>query len=321
MNLIENAKSALRSSLGVKPGETVLVVTDNTKEPIGRALYLAAKDLGAEAMLMEMLERSVSGEEPPAPVAAAMAAADVIVCPTAKSLTHTNARIQAVKNGARMATMPGITEGMFQQGAITADYDQVGKLVARLTQMLDQASQARICKDGHQLTLDLRGRKGVPSPGVYREPGTSGNLPSGEAYIAPVENGTHGTMVIDGSMVGVGKLDSPLVVTIENGVLTKIDGDHGGKLDILFQKPENGTVGELGIGANDKAILCGIILEDEKVYGTVHIAFGTNTSFGGQNKADCHMDGIILKPDLYLDDQLIIKQGEFVSAAPTGKLV
>ena len=187
MNLIENAKSVLRSSLDVKPGETVLVVTDDTRDSIGRALYLAAKELGAEAMLMQMLERSVSGEEPPAPVAAAMAAADVILCPTAKSLTHTNARIQAVKNGARMATMPGITEGMFQQGAITADYDQVGKLVARLTERLDQASQARICKDGHELTLDLRGRKGVPSPGVYREPGSSGNLPSGEAYIAPVE--------------------------------------------------------------------------------------------------------------------------------------
>ena len=101
MNLIENAKSVLRSSLDVKPGETVLVVTDDTRESIGRALYLAAKELGAEAMFMQMLERSVSGEEPPEPVAAAMAAADVILCPTAKSLTHTNARIQAVKNGAR----------------------------------------------------------------------------------------------------------------------------------------------------------------------------------------------------------------------------
>ena len=57
---------------------------------------------------------------------------------------------------------------------------------------------------------------------------------------------------------------------------------------------------------------CGIILEDEKLYGTVHIAFGTNTSFGGVTKADCHYDGIILKPTLYLDDELIIDQGEFV---------
>lgn len=311
MDLVENAKSVLRSSLAVKAGETVLIVTDDSRPEIGRALYEGAQALGAEAMLMQMAPRSVSGEEPPAPVAAAMAVSQVIICPTEKSLTHTNARINAVKNGARLATMPGITQEMFQEGAITADYDQVEKLTGTLTEMLTKASTARICKDGHTLTLDLQGRKGIPSPGVYREKGQSGNLPSGEAYIAPMENGVNGSMVIDGSMVGVGKLEKPITVHIKDGVLQSVDGDDG-KLAILLQKPENGTVGELGIGTNEKAILRGIILEDEKVYGTVHIAFGTNTSFGGVNKADCHMDGIILKPDLYLDDVQVIRQGEFV---------
>ena len=75
---------------------------------------------------------------------------------------------------------------------------------------------------------------------------------------------------------------------------------------------ENGVVAELGIGTNDEATLSGVILEDEKLYGTVHVAFGTNTSFGGTNKADCHYDGIILKPTLYLDDELIIDKGRFV---------
>ena len=125
MDLVENAKSVLRSSLAVKAGETVLIVTDDSRPEIGRALYEGAQALGAEAMLMQMAPRSVSGEEPPAPVAAAMAVSQVIICPTEKSLTHTNARINAVKNGARLATMPGITQEMFQEGAITADYDQV----------------------------------------------------------------------------------------------------------------------------------------------------------------------------------------------------
>ena len=79
----------------------------------------------------------------------------------------------------------------------------------------------------------------------------------------------------------------------------------------LLKNETNGTLCELGIGTNEAAILNGIILEDEKVYGTVHIAFGTNTSFGGKNKAECHMDGIILKPTLYLDDVLVIKEGVF----------
>lgn len=112
-------------------------------------------------------------------------------------------------------------------------------------------------------------------------------------------------------MVGLGKLDEPLYVKVENGKLKEIRGKRSEELSVLLANERNATLGELGIGTNEKAVLCGIILEDEKVYGTVHIAFGTNVSFGGTVKADCHMDGIILKPDLYLDDQLIIKAGEF----------
>ena len=74
---------------------------------------------------------------------------------------------------------------------------------------------------------------------------------------------------------------------------------------------ENGTIAELGIGTNECAKLCGIILEDEKIYGSVHVAFGTNTSFGGITKADCHLDGIVLAPTLYLDDECVIRDGIF----------
>ena len=119
-------------------------------------------------------------------------------------------------------------------------------------------------------------------------------------------------MIIDGSMVGIGKLEEPLHVKVVNGKLTEIKGKGSEKIGVLLENDRNATLGELGIGTNMNARLCGIILEDEKVYGTVHIAFGTNTSFGGTVKADCHMDGIILKPDLYIDDKLIIKDGEYV---------
>ena len=204
MSLIDNAKSILQSSLNVKQGESVLVVTDDTRRAIGRAIYDAAVELGCDAMLMRMQERTVSGEEPPASVAAAMKAADVVICPTAKSLTHTNARIDAAKAGARIATMPGITEDMFSKGAITADYAEVERLTMKLNDMLTKANAARIVKEGCELVLKLAGRDGVPSTGVYREPGQSGNLPSGEAYIAPLEDGCDGELIIDGSMVGVG---------------------------------------------------------------------------------------------------------------------
>ena len=236
----------------------------------------------------------------------------VVIVPTAQSLTHTNARIEAAKAGTRVATMPGITKEMFSRGAMTADYNEVEKLTAKVTEMLTRASRARIEKDGYVLNINISGRNGVPSPGVYREAGKCGNLPSGEAYIAPLEDGSDGEMIIDGSMVGIGKLESPLHMTISGGKLRSVTGEKSENLDILLKNEINGTVCELGIGTNEAAILNGIILEDEKVYGTVHIAFGTNTSFGGTNKAECHMDGIILRPTLYLDDTKVIENGVFL---------
>ncbi len=310
--LVKTAEGVLSSCLAVKKGEEVLIVTDNTRKEIGEAIYEAAGNLGCERLLMVMNERELSGQEPPKAVAAAMKRADVVIAPTAQSLTHTNARIEAAKAGTRVATMPGITEEMFSQGAMTADYSKVEKLTAVVTEMLSKASVARIEKDGHTLTISIKGRDGVPSPGVYRKPGKCGNLPSGEAYIAPLEDGSEGEMIVDGSMVGIGKLDSPLHMVISGGKLRSVTGEKSENLDVLLKNETNGTLCELGIGTNEAAVLNGIILEDEKVYGTVHIAFGTNTSFGGVNKAECHMDGIILRPTLYLDDVKVIEDGVFL---------
>lgn len=311
-NLVKIAEGVLTSCLAVKPGEEVLIITDDSRREIGEALYEAAGNLGCEKLLMVMAERELSGEEPPKAVSEAMKAADVVIVPTAKSLTHTNARIEAAKAGTRVATMPGITKEMFSQGAMTADYTAVEKLTAAVTEMLTKAQTARIEKEGKVLTIRLQGRDGVPSPGVYREAGKCGNLPSGEAYIAPLEDGSDGEMIIDGSMVGIGKLDSPLHMVISGGKLRSVTGEKSELLEVLLKNEANGTLCELGIGTNEAAILNGIILEDEKVYGTVHIAFGTNTSFGGTNKAECHMDGIILEPTLYLDEVKVIENGVFL---------
>lgn len=312
MNKKSGYRIVIEDCMAVKENETVLILTDDKKIEIGMSLFEEAKVLAKEAVLMVMKPRLVSGEEPPDVVAKAMLNYDVIICPTSTSITHTNAKINAVNNGARLGSMPGITEEMFSEGAITADYKLVEELTLKITDMLNKAKSARIEKDGYSLEMSLEGRNGVPSTGVYKEAGQSGNLPSGEAYIAPLEGTANGTMMIDGSMVGIGQLNSPLYVKIVDGKLTEIKGEDKDKISILLENERNATIGELGIGTNQAARLTGVILEDEKIYGTVHIAFGTNTSFGGVNKADCHLDGVILRPTLYLDDKLIIENGEFV---------
>ena len=100
-------------------------------------------------------------------------------------------------------------------------------------------------------------------------------------------------------------------VKVKDGVLQSIQGKEAEKLEILLRNRNNATLCELGIGTNYAARLIGVILEDEKAYQTVHIAFGTNVGFGGNNQADCHMDGIIKNPTLYLDDKLVMLDGVF----------
>ncbi|UQZ82907.1 2,5-dihydroxypyridine 5,6-dioxygenase [Paenibacillus konkukensis] len=307
--LTEISKNVLRSCLGLKEGETFLVVADDVKKELAESLYEAGKQLGAEAMLVVMKERAKSGEEPPAPIAKAMAESDVVVCVTKHSLTHTQARKQAAAAGTRLATMPGITEDMFLEGAISADYVQVKALTEKVTDMLTKGEKVRIEKDGRSLSFPIAGRNGVPSTGMYLNPGESGNLPSGEAYIAPVEGQAEGQIVIDGSVAGIGKLQSPLLVTVAGGRITQAEGADAERLLQILGDGDGRQLGEFGIGTNDKARITGVVLEDEKVYGTIHVAFGSNNTFGGTIAAGVHIDGVVTKPNVYIDDRLIMENG------------
>ncbi|MGB9867576.1 MAG: aminopeptidase [Bacillota bacterium] len=320
---LQACKGVLMSAMGLNPGESVLVVTDTEKEAIGRTLARAAAELGADAVMMVMAPRQVNGEEPPEPVAAAMAASQVVLCPTSKSLTHTQARVNAACAGARIATMPGITEEMLCTGAMTADYRLVAEVTLKVKQLLDRANHARIEYKGRSLSLSLEGRTAVASTGRFLKPGESGNLPSGEAYIAPVEGTAEGLIYADGSVAGLGKLAVPLQVRVSQGVAVEFadapSGDAGlgqgfaAQLEKLLSTFEARNVAELGIGTNHKARLTGIVLEDEKIFGTVHIAFGDNSTFGGRVRAGVHIDLVMLRPDLYLDDMLVLHDGRFVA--------
>lgn len=309
--MVAVCQQLLDENLGAVTDETLVVVTDALKRDIGYALFEAGAALELEAGLLEMRPRKRSGVEPPEYVVSAMEAADIVVCPTSTSLTHTRARERACESGARVATMPGITAEMFDGGAITADYAEVERLTAAITEQLSNASEARIESHGECLTLSLEGRDGIPSDGVCRDPGTSGNLPSGEGYIAPIEETANGTLVVDGGIVGVGKVDEPLVLEIRNGRIVEVTGDPASEFrDAIADDDCARRVCELGIGTNPAAEIIGVVLEDEKAYGTCHVAFGDNAGFGGTIECESHVDGIVRKPDVYLDDELVVHGGE-----------
>jgi leucyl aminopeptidase (aminopeptidase T) len=299
----------IRGCLEVEGGDRVLVVHDATTKRIADLLLAAAEAVEAEARLAEIPVGQVNGEEPPAEVAAAMAEVDVVVAPTAMSISHTEARLRASAAGTRIATMPGVTEEVLGR-AMAVDLQLVGRLAGTISGRLSRASEARItCANGSDLRLSLEGRDGEADDGRLGAPGSFGNLPCGEGFIAPLEDRGEGKLVVDGSIAGKGALDEPVELTIEGGRLTAATGDAGSRLLQQLSAAGGENVAELGIGCNGRARVSGNVLEDEKVLGTVHVAFGASASFGGAVQVPVHLDCVLLRPELTLDGEPLVSGG------------
>jgi leucyl aminopeptidase (aminopeptidase T) len=311
-DLYRAAQTAVRDCLGLQPGERVLVVTDEPLRPIGFAIWQATRDFGNEVLLVEMLPRKTNGEEPPREVAALMGMADVVLCPTSKSLTHTDARRAASATGARIATLPGVTEAVMVR-CMNADYHQIAERTARLCGLLEASSRVRVtAPGGTDITMPMQGRQAHASSGLFTKKGQWGNLPTGEAYLAPLEGQSQGIVVVDGSMASVGMVKEPIRITVRDGYATAIEGgEEAARLRALLEPhgQDGRNVAEFGIGTNDRAILTGIILEDEKVMGTIHIAFGDNKSMGGSVRVASHLDGLVTKPTVWFDDRMVMDAG------------
>jgi aminopeptidase len=255
----------------------------------------------------------INGEEPPKLIAEAMVRSDVVVAPTVTSITHTTARRNACKAGARVATMPGITEEFFVRG-LSANYDELIALTRRVHKVMDRASVARVTSpSGCDITIDI-GNHPKASDGDLKKRGSFSNLPTGECALAPRD--ANGILVADRC---ANFITEPTRLTIQDGRIVGYQSNTSGRrfkrlIERASKRDGNDNasfIAEFAIGTNKKAKITGVILEDEKVYGTCHIAFGDNTSFsGGRNPSVLHMDVIVFKPNIELDGKTIMKKGK-----------
>jgi leucyl aminopeptidase (aminopeptidase T) len=315
-DLDQAVRAVVHDCLAVKQGEEVLVVANPATQHLAERLRDEAAATGAEAVLAIMSERESHAAEPPKTVAVAMLAADVILAPTVQSLSHTAARKRATESGARAATLPGVTEDMLAR-VMSADVEGLRRKGHAVADALDRAEEAHITDaNGTDLRLDLRGRPAIPDAGELGEAGAFGNLPCGEGFISPV--GGNGTLVVDGSLAGIGLATEPVVLVVEGGHLTSARGGQGmAFMELLTAHGEDGTnIAELGIGTNEKAKLTGEILEDEKILGTCHIAFGASAGIGGTVQVPVHLDCVVMKPTVELDGEAIVRDGELVLPLP-----
>jgi leucyl aminopeptidase (aminopeptidase T) len=300
--------------MGVDAGEEVLVICNPVTEEIGALMRIEAQGDGADATLAVISERETHAAEPPRPVAAAMAAADVVLAPTIQSLSHTAARKAASEAGVRIATLPGVTEEMLAR-LMNGDLDEMRRRGWAIVNAMNRGSRVRMTdENGTDLSFSIEGREGIVDAGELSAAGAFGNLPCGEGFIAPVEGTAEGTLVVDGSIAAVGLVESPVQLTVEGGHLVGATGDEGAQLMELLTPhgPDGTNVAELGIGTNEEAILTGNILEDEKIFGTAHVAFGASAGIGGTVQVPVHLDVVVKEPTVEIDGEAILGGGELL---------
>ena len=156
-------------------------------------------------------------------------------------------------------------------GPLMVDYEELKRLSVKMSRYLDSANTAHLLSKRRFLSYDVLGRgAGFADFGIYTAAKDFGNLPAGEAFIAPVESSANGKVVIDGSMTRIGPLKSPMTLTFERGLVTKIEGgEEGLLLEAMLREAGRGAtnLAELGIGTNPCATVIGDILNDEKLWG------------------------------------------------------
>ncbi|MBD3304553.1 aminopeptidase [Candidatus Woesearchaeota archaeon] len=308
------AHIALTQCMDIKKKESLLIVTDKPKKKIAESFFYQAVPLCRHCLLVTIPVGKIHGEEPPKLVAEVMRKYDVVLLITAKSLTHTNARKAATKKGARIASMPGITEDMAKR-CLPVDYKKMAALNKKLIKYLKKTNKVHITTaKGTDITLGVKGRKLCDDNGIYTKKGDVGNLPAGEVCVAPAEATAEGVFAVDASMFDE-RIRKPITIKVKKGYACDIKGGAQAKKLLKMIKPFGKpafNIAEFGIGTNPKAKVTGKVLEDEKVKGTCHIALGNSTALGGKIYAKCHLDGVMKKPTIFFDKKCVMKNGKFL---------
>jgi len=312
--IVEAAKKLIVNCMGTKEDETLLIVADEKTSELGYGFAVAGRECGFNTTYVEAPAQTKG--EPPAPVAAAMEAADVEFLLTSMSYSHVKARVAATEKGARVASMPMLTTHI-AENFLDADYPFIKKVSEQLADLLTKAKEVRVVTEkGTDITFSVDGRDALADTGQLTEKSAIGNLPAGEAFIAPLENVGDGKIVVDGCIAYLGPVKDDVILTLKDGNIVSIEGDKSAADLKEFLEDKDGEskgIAEFGIGTNPGAKIIGHPLVDEKVWGTIHIAFGMNSTIGGTRDSNIHYDCIINEPTIWIDDVKVMDKGEHIA--------
>ena len=323
MELFSAAYKVAKILAGVKEGESVLILADTVVDrEMVDYVASAVHSLGGEAVEMIYETREEVDIEPPKVVSKAMEASDVIIDFVKQYIIHTNAFYNALKAGARICDLTGMTPDMMIRLIGRVDYELMCELGDKLAELTKKAREVRIVSDvGTDVSFENDPNRPVwHNDGKVRSKGEYKFL-GGQVSWAPIEDSINGTLVVDGFIWPpdeISILSNPVKLTIKEGRIVKIDG---GVEASIFDKWLNSFndekmfyVAHVSWGFHPKAKYTGIPLEDERVYGTIEFGFGSQSPrFKGKvGLAKSHTDVGLRFPKIYFDDELVVENNRFV---------
>jgi len=314
-NYTKNVKFLYYPSLcghGKEPPEEIWItafgeeVIDELKRKGYFEKILAKKVNDYEINEISEIVRDLSNNIPP----------DVVIALPYYSTSHTLFRkLLTDICGTRYCSMPLFEEEMFYSG-LQEDFHIIKKRAEILKEKLSDGETVIVkAKNGTYIRFSIKGRAFNYDIGDLTYPGAFSNLPAGEVFIAPCEGTADGKIVIE--YAPTFKLSSALTLWLSDGEVVHIEGKdkYLNELNTKFSLDKNNNkLAEFGIGINSQAVNFFNILEAEKIYGTVHFAFGDNSTFGGKIKANFHEDYIVQYPTVEVfksngKSTLILKEG------------
>lgn len=309
----KGAKVIVETCMGVKPGENVLLVTQEGFEETAEILGAEVSALGAKP-LIKIVKGSEMEVEPPQEVVDLMLSSDVILAVLdlkyLQLFAHMNARARATEAGVRVGLVPFILWDITEEDVL-----RIKSLTERLAEIMDRGAEAHVSTTlGTDLTMSIEGRPIQQLKAVFTEPGEWGAVPFyAEAAVAPVEGTTQGTAVIDVFMERIGPIKQPMEWTIRDGRLVEIRGGEEAEMlkKIIGEADENAkNIAELGVGTNHIFKNFTGTIGDKMVLGTVHLAIGKSINIGGKVMSNIHHDAVINKATLEIDGTKILDNGK-----------
>ncbi|MEM7825843.1 MAG: aminopeptidase [Candidatus Aenigmatarchaeota archaeon] len=310
ITLEKAAEKLLKEILKLKKGERVVVVTDRKNCQIFKAICSAIELKGCNLRKVR-IKRKRQHSEPLSYLKKVFSESDVIIGITDKSISHCpEVRVARKKFGARVISMVEVDEKLFLKG-IKANQKKIKAIGNKLARKLRKCKKVKILtKKRTNLVVNVIKNAISIDDGDSTKKGKLSNFPYEEVTMAPI-NIAKGIVAIDFSRIGIEPKDNAQII-LKKGKI--IDYNEKAKKFVEFLKRVDGEkalrIVELGFGINpEHRNLVGKIIHDEKIVGSVHVAFG---GFGNKRKCKIHEDVILLKPTVFFDDKMVIKNGKII---------